>query len=62
MASQQRKEPPLNCQYSPLEREALLHIAGPDSLTFLQGQTTCDTRNAGPDRALPGVYLSLIHI
>jgi folate-binding protein YgfZ len=46
----------LNCQYSLLQQEALLHIAGPDSLTFLQGQTTCDTRNLDPDHALPGVY------
>jgi len=46
----------LNCQYSPLQQEALLHIAGPDSLTFLQGQTTCDNRNLDPDHALPGVY------
>jgi folate-binding protein YgfZ len=46
----------LNCQYSLLQQEALLHIAGPDSLTFLQGQTTCDTRKLDPDHALPGVY------
>ena len=44
------------CQYTPLEQEALLHIAGPDSLTFLQGQTTCDTRNLDSSHALPGVY------
>jgi len=46
----------LNCHYSLLQQEALLHIAGPDSLTFLQGQTTCDTRNLDPEHALPGVY------
>ena len=46
----------MNCQYSLLQQEALLHIAGPDSLTFLQGQTTCDTRKLDPDHALPGVY------
>ena len=46
----------MNCQYSLLQHEALLHIAGPDALTFLQGQTTCDTRKLDPDHALPGVY------
>ena len=25
-------------------------------VTFLQGQTTCDTRELGPERSLPGVY------
>ena len=44
------------CQYSPLNHEALLHIAGPDSLTFLQGQTTCDTRDLESGRAVPGAY------
>lgn len=39
-----------------LDNEALLHITGPDTLTFLQGQTTCDTRELSPARALPGVY------
>ena len=42
--------------YCPLQQEALLHINGPDSLTFLQGQTTCDTREVTPERAAPGVY------
>jgi len=46
----------LICQYSPLTHEALLHIAGPDSLTFLQGQTTCDTRELEGGRAVPGAY------
>ena len=46
----------MNCQYAPLEEEALLHIAGPDSLTFLQGQTTCDTRSVDPGHAIPGAY------
>lgn len=39
-----------------LAGEALLHIVGPDTLTFLQGQTTCDTRELAPKRSLPGVY------
>jgi folate-binding protein YgfZ len=46
----------LNCQFSPLEQEALLHITGPDSLKFLQGQTSCDTRNVDPEHALPGIF------
>jgi folate-binding protein YgfZ len=39
-----------------LEQECLLQIAGPDSATFLQGQTSCDTRLLNADTALPGVY------
>jgi tRNA-modifying protein YgfZ len=46
----------LNCQYAHLDREALLHISGPDTLKFLQGQTTCDTRKITPNHALPGVF------
>ncbi|MEH6634532.1 MAG: hypothetical protein V7700_03390 [Halioglobus sp.] len=44
------------CQTTPLAQESLLHIQGPDSLTFLQGQTTCDTRTLDPDHAVPGAY------
>jgi len=46
----------LNCYYAPLQHEALLHIAGPDTLKFLQGQTTCDTRKVDPQHALPGAF------
>jgi folate-binding protein YgfZ len=46
----------LNCYYTPLEQEALLHITGPDTLKFLQGQTTCDTRKVDPQHALPGAF------
>ncbi len=46
----------LNCHYARLEQEALLHISGPDTLTFLQGQTTCDTRLVDGGHALPGAY------
>jgi len=46
----------LNCQFSVLEQEALLHVVGPDTLTFLQGQTSCDTRNIDAEHAAPGVY------
>ena len=46
----------MNCRYAPLEQDALLHIVGPDSLKFLQGQTTCDTRKISPNHALPGVF------
>lgn len=46
----------MNCQYAHLEREALLHIMGPDTLKFLQGQTTCDTRKVQPNHAVPGAF------
>jgi folate-binding protein YgfZ len=46
----------LNCYYSPLEQEALLHITGPDTLKFLQGQTTCDTRRVDTHHAVPGAF------
>jgi folate-binding protein YgfZ len=46
----------LNCQFSSLQQEALLHIVGPDSLKFLQGQTSCDTRNVDHNHALPGIF------
>ena len=46
----------MNCYYCALEQESLLHISGPDSLTFLQGQTTCDTREVDSGQARPGVY------
>ena len=45
-----------NCQFSTLPGEALLLITGPDTLTFLQGQTTCDTRELENSGSLPGVY------
>lgn len=43
-------------QYANLEQEALLHITGPDALSFLQGQVTCDTRKLGAQCVLPGLY------
>lgn len=46
----------MNCSYSLLQHEALLHISGPDTLTFLQGQTTCDTREVDAEHAALGVY------
>lgn len=46
----------MNCHYAPLEQEALLHIAGPDTLKFLQGQTTCDTRTVDPQHAAAGLF------
>jgi folate-binding protein YgfZ len=42
--------------YTTLEQESLLHINGPDSATFLQGQTSCDTRQLDASTALPGAY------
>ena len=44
------------CHYTPLKAEALLHITGPDTITFLQGQTTCDTSSVDPGHAIPGAY------
>lgn len=46
----------LDAFYAPLDNEALLHITGPDSLQFLQGQTTCDTRLVSPARSVAGAY------
>ena len=46
----------MNCQFAPLEQEALLHISGPDTLKFLQGQTTCDTRKVDALHAAPGLF------
>ena len=46
----------MSSQYVILNDEALLHISGPDSLTFLQGQTTCDTRCVDAQHAIPGAY------
>ncbi len=43
---------------SPLPDETLLHIAGPDAATFLQGQLTCDVRQVSLERAVPGLYCS----
>ncbi|MEH6591577.1 MAG: hypothetical protein V7746_15050 [Halioglobus sp.] len=39
-----------------LGADALLHISGPDSLKFLQGQTTCDTDQINEQQALNGAY------
>ena len=46
----------VNAQYAALNQEALLHISGPDSLAFLQGQTTCDTRIVNLGQATVGAY------
>ncbi|MBT4521729.1 MAG: folate-binding protein YgfZ [Halieaceae bacterium] len=44
----------MSIYFTPLDREALLHVEGPDARTFLQGQTTCDVRTIDPEHALPG--------
>lgn len=44
----------MTCYFAKLDQEALLHLQGPDALTFLQGQVTCDTRSITPAAALPG--------
>ncbi len=46
----------MTCYYTTLPGEALLHISGPDTLTFLQGQTTCDTGPVDATRAASGAY------
>ena len=50
------RETRLNARFTPLDQEALLQISGPDTLTFLQGQSTCDTRQLNAQRALPGLF------
>lgn len=42
--------------YAQLTQEALLPASGPDALTFLQGQVTCDTRRVDGEHAIPGAY------
>ncbi|MEH6581934.1 MAG: hypothetical protein V7754_08365 [Halioglobus sp.] len=46
----------MDAHYCNLEHETLLHITGPDSLKFLQGQTTCDTSEINETHALLGAY------
>ena len=46
----------LNCEFTTLPGEGLLHISGPETLGFLQGQTTCDTRRLDASTAIPGAY------
>ena len=46
----------MTCFYTCLEQESLLHITGPDTLTFLQGQTTCDTRTIDENHSLLGIF------
>lgn len=46
----------LDAHYSKLEQDGLLLIRGPDSLKFLQGQTTCDTNQIDSEHALLGAY------
>jgi len=45
----------LTCYYAKLDQESLLHLQGPDALSFLQGQVTCDTRKLSDRNSLPGV-------
>ncbi|WP_205743061.1 YgfZ/GcvT domain-containing protein [Halioglobus maricola] len=46
----------MSAHYALLEQETLLHINGPDTLTFLQGQTTCDSSVITADQAAAGAY------
>ena len=46
----------MDARFAPLDHESLLTISGADTLTFLQGQSTCDTRELDTQRALPGLF------
>lgn len=46
----------MSAHYAHLNAESLLHVSGPDTLTFLQGQVTCDTREVEPTKAVVGAY------
>lgn len=46
----------MNANYCATISESLLHLTGPDSLKFLQGQATCDTDKIDEHHALPGAY------
>jgi folate-binding protein YgfZ len=46
----------LSAHFALLESEQLLHIIGPDTLSFLQGQVTCDTREVSSQQAVVGAY------
>lgn len=41
---------------TPLAPYGVLEAHGPDSAKFLQGQITCDVREIGPTRSIPGAY------
>jgi folate-binding protein YgfZ len=51
-----QEENSLPSHYTVLNKEALLHISGPDSQKFLQGQTTCDAGKVSIEQATPGAY------
>lgn len=46
----------MTTQFCTLQHDALLHITGPDSLKFLQGQTTCDAQSVSDTHAVAGAY------
>lgn len=46
----------LDSYYCELEADALLHLTGPDSQAFLQGQTSCDSSAVSAQTAVEGVY------
>ena len=49
----------MSCHYASLAQDALLHLAGPDARSFLQGQVTCDVRQLSASTALPGAYCTI---
>jgi folate-binding protein YgfZ len=46
----------VNISYTSLESQGALLIEGPDSDTFLQGQTTCDLGELSADHSIAGAY------
>jgi folate-binding protein YgfZ len=46
----------LSCYFTPLPKEALLHLRGPDATSFLQGQLSCDIRTLDSETAVNGLY------
>lgn len=49
----------MTCHYAKLKQESLLHLQGPDALSFLQGQVTCDIRKLGECNSLAGVLCTV---
>ncbi|MEP0202116.1 MAG: hypothetical protein ABJD70_07840 [Halioglobus sp.] len=46
----------LSAYLTNLTNEGLIHFEGPETVTFLQGQVSCDVRNVSLSNALTGAY------
>lgn len=46
----------LSAYLTSLTNESLIHFQGPDTVTFLQGQVTCDVRKVSQTSSLTGAY------